>query len=147
MDGTAIWLALVAALFWSISAVFGKVVVNELQPVSVLVIVGLLYAILLAGIGAWWWQDIFHDTKQIMQSPKLMGCIIGLIFTGFLIPYSIYYTLMKKHPSYIVVALTYTVPVFTLLWALLVLHEKMNVWTGLGVIMIVAGALIAVANE
>jgi uncharacterized membrane protein len=55
MDGTAIWLALVAALFWSISAVFGKVVVNELQPVSVLVIVGLLYAILLAGIGAWWW--------------------------------------------------------------------------------------------
>ena len=147
MDGYAVWLALVAAVFWSISAVFGKLVMQEMKPVSVLVIVGILYAIILAGIGAIWWKDISYDVHKIMQSPKLFGCIMGLILAGFLIPYYIYYTLMKNHPSYLVVALTYTVPVFTIIWAYFVLRENMNIWAGLGVVMIVAGALIAVANE
>jgi drug/metabolite transporter (DMT)-like permease len=140
-------LALVAALSWSIAAVFGKVLMAAITPVSMLVIVGLAYAVILAGMAAIWWRDITRDAVVILASPKLSVFIVALILSGFLIPYWIYYALMKDHPSYSVIALTYTVPVFTLLWAFYILREKINIWGALGVILIVVGALLTVANE
>ena len=140
-------LALVAALSWSIAAVFGKVLMAAITPVSMLVIVGLTYAVILAGMAVIWWRDIARDAAVILASPKLSVFVVALILSGFLIPYWIYYALMKDHPSYLVIALTYTVPAFTLLWAFYILRERINIWGALGVIMIVVGALLTVANE
>ena len=146
MKGFAVVLALVAALSWSISAVFGKVIMAAVTPVSMLVIVGLAYAVILAGMAAIWWRVVARDAAVILASPKLSAYIVALILSGFLIPYWIYYALMKEHPSYLVIALTYTVPAFTLLWAAFILREKINIWGALGVIMIVVGSLLTVAN-
>jgi drug/metabolite transporter (DMT)-like permease len=140
-------LALVAALSWSISAVFSKVLMATINPVSMLVIVGLAYAVILAGMAVIWWRVIRPDMALVLASPKLSAYIVALILSGFLIPYWIYYALMRDHPSYSVIALTYTVPAFTLLWAFYILREKINIWGALGVIMIVVGALLTVANE
>ena len=147
MKGFAVVLALVAALFWSIAAVFGKVIMAAVTPVSMLVIVGLVYAVILLGIAAIWWRDVARDAAVILASPKLSVYIVALILSGFLIPYWIYYALMKDHSSYLVIALTYTVPAFTLIWATFILREKINIWGALGVILIVVGALLTVANE
>ena len=147
MKGLAVVLALVAALFWSIAAVFGKVIMAAVTPVSMLVIVGLVYAVILLGIAAIWWRDVARDAAVILASPKLSVYIVALILSGFLIPYWIYYALMKDHSSYLVIALTYTVPAFTLIWATFILREKINIWGALGVILIVVGALLTVANE
>ena len=146
MKGFAVGFALVAALSWSISAVFGKVIMAAINPVSMLVIVGLAYAVILAGMAVIWWRDVARDAAAILASPNLSAYIVALILSGFLIPYWIYYALMKEHPSYGVIALTYTVPAFTLLWATYILREKINIWGALGVIMIVVGALLTVAN-
>lgn len=146
MHAGGVVLALVAALFWSASAVFGKVIMAAINPVSMLVIVGLAYAVILAGMAVIWWRVIGPDVAVILASPKLSAYLVALILSGFLIPYWIYYALMKDHPSYSVVALTYTVPAFTLLWAFYILHEKINIWGALGVILIVVGALLTVAN-
>jgi hypothetical protein len=99
---------MVADLFWSMSAIFG--------------FVGLLYVILLAGIGAWWWKDITIGMHHRAYIYRISNSLFVLLYA-------------HENSSAVYSSGIYSVMGIT------------GVWTGLGVIMIVAGALIAVANE
>jgi drug/metabolite transporter (DMT)-like permease len=75
-------------------------------------------------------------------------CFIGFtsMITGFFASL-IYFHILKKHESYVIAALIYSSPVFTLLISYFVLKEKVSYIGVAGVILIVSGVIMLALNE
>lgn len=88
--------------------------------------------------------SVYHKNKLITDLPKLNTRFYALIavsaiLTGFLAN-TLYYKLIKSHPAFLVTALTYTAPLFTVLFAALLLKEKVTRYQVIGVVLVVSGS-------
>lgn len=71
---------------------------------------------------------------------------IAAILSGF-VANLIYLFVLKKHQSYLVSALIYAAPAFTLLLAYFLLKEDISVIGFIGVIMVIIGTICIALND
>jgi drug/metabolite transporter (DMT)-like permease len=72
--------------------------------------------------------------------------IISGIFVGFVANY-LYYQVIRNNTSYIVAALVFSAPFFTVILSYLFLKEELTLLSGLGVFLIVAGVILLASSK
>lgn len=138
MDWLILW-ALLVALLWGVTPVIHKHILVNTKPSTVIFIGGMAYFTCMIVYAHLNKKDILHDfVKMDKTTIALIACTS--VVAGFAANY-IYMHVLKDAESYIVSALVYSSPAFTLIFAHLFLQEKMSFMGFGGVMLIVAGIL------
>ncbi len=131
-------LALVVALLWSISPIVHKSILSAgISRETVLVLTGLLYFPCILAYGLIYHKRIITDIPKITKTQWAL--LICLTVMSGLIGNILYFWLLKHNDSYVVTALAFCSPIFTLVLAYWLLHEKITPVSVIGVLLIVLG--------
>jgi drug/metabolite transporter (DMT)-like permease len=111
----------------------------------VLTVSSLAYFASTLAFAAYNWRSLRPELARLPWSFYAIAAATSVI-TGFLANL-LYFYILKDNDSYIVAALTYSAPVFTLVLAYLFLNERMTVLGVTGVLLIVLGVVAVAFNE
>lgn len=134
--------SLLVAVCWSISPVVYKHVLESVHQSSVIFASAVIYFMLaliyffIANAK----KNIMKDVDKLMQT-NILGWLVLANLTVF-IGQIIYVYALDNHKSYVVTALAFTSPLFTLLLAWLLLKEEVSLRAIIGVITIVVGVIL-----
>lgn len=147
MSSSVLIPGLSVAFLWGVGPVISKFLLSDqdISSKTLIVIGGIVYFVCVMAYSTYVWKDIHADLKK-MSHKNLLIIVIQAFVTGF-VANIIYMAALKKHKSYVVSALIYAAPVFTLVCSILFLSERITMYGFLGVIMIVAGTTLLAFNE
>jgi transporter family protein len=134
--------ALLVAALWGYVPIIEKKLLEHIFIKTLIVAFGLLYGIVSIILGLIYYKEIKEDlqNKDIFDKVSIKMLTFMIIF--YIIGSLIYYILLKDHKSHIVVALTYTTPLFVALFSYLLSQEKITKQSMLGIILIVIGGIL-----
>jgi len=134
--------AMLVAGMWGYLPVMEKKILEHVSIKTLLVLFGLLYGIISLIIYIYYHKEIYEDIKgkNIFEKISIKTLLFMVIL--YIVGSLIYYILLKDNKSHIVVALTYTTPIFTTLFSYLMIKEHITIKSMLGIILIVAGGII-----
>lgn len=139
MNLIPITFALATAFFWIFGEVLGKLVLSELNTTTFNMIgfsstaIAITPIVLVIGLGS------------IETWPVILAIIYGIfgLFTAF----QIYFYTMRRSHAHIVVAVGNSAPVWTLLFAPLLLGEKVTVLLAFSLALVVIGSILFVQQK
>ena len=131
-------LALITMIFWGIAPIFGKIGLTKLNPYIALAIRSFIIAIIMLII-----LLVRGDFKELIKVDLKSVAFIGLegIFASLIGHFAYYYALKLGETSK-VVPITSAFPLITLFLAILFLSEKITIFKGSGIILILAGIIL-----
>jgi drug/metabolite transporter (DMT)-like permease len=88
---------------------------------------------------------VVNDIKQ-MNIMTITLLVFSAIIAGFFANY-LYFSVIQKHDSYLVSALVFSSPFFTLVFSYLLLQEHVSTLAVIGVISIVFGVILLAFNK
>jgi transporter family protein len=131
--------ALLISFFWGIIPIIYKVVLKRLNNITVMLLNGLFYFILLVFLFLYNKNVVMDDLNKITPT-EYAWVFIATLFGG-LIGNLLYYYILKKGEAAILTALMYTAPVVTLIAAYFILKDKITPLAITGILLIVAGVI------
>ena len=132
-----IFYSLIVSLFWGISPVFYKMMMNKVDTKLTFIINNLFFTLGVIGYTWYYWDQIKTDIKNISMRDTLAIGVIAILMS--FIPNVIYYNLINDHDSYVVSALVNSAPIFTVGVSYLLLKENITKYGMLGVVLIIVG--------
>lgn len=132
-----VFTALFVAFLWGLTPVIHKHVLSSIRPTTVMVLGGIMYFACIVAYAVYHRDALVHDVVNLTPS-IVMWVAVASILTGF-VANILYMYALKDEQSYVISALIYSSPAFTLLIAYLFLHEKLTIQGVVGVLLIVAG--------
>lgn len=140
-----IFFALFISFLWGLQPVIHKVLLKHIDPKTILIISSFFYTSCIILFAIYNYKEFIKDLK-IIDTKSFIVIGITAIFSAF-IANLIYFYILKNNESYIVSALIYSSPVFTLILAYFFLKEKITLYGFIGLIFIVIGILFIAKNE
>ena len=140
-----ILIAIFVALLWGIAPILLKRLVTKFDKMTILVLDGILYFLVLLLFGYKYYDKIIKDIPKIDAIDASLMFFTAVI-TG-LMGNLIYMLLLEGHDSYIITALVSISPFFTLVLAYFFTKEKITIWGLMGTVLIVAGILMISYND
>ena len=138
--------ALLVAFLWGVQPLIHKVVLKTVGFKTVMFVGGLVYFVCLVVFAAFCWTDISSDLSNKLDA-KSFALIALASFMSAFVANLLYLYVLKDHKSYVVSALIYVSPVFTLALAASVLREKVTAVGAVGVLLIVVGVILVSFKE
>jgi transporter family protein len=138
MPAEIVTMSLMVALLWGLAPVIHKYLLSsQVTAKTIMVVGGVAYFIVLLVYWLMYAQEVHSGIAKISWMDILLISIASVImnFAAKLL----YLYALKKQDSYIVSALVYSAPLFTLICAWLLLKERVTFWKMCGVMMIVGG--------
>lgn len=142
MNIEVILLSLLISFLWGISPIIHKFIFNN-KPISPITMMVSGSAIYFACSFIYFTMNrkvVMNDLKN-MDRTTLFLLIFGAIIAGFFANL-LYFRVIKNHASYLVSALVFSSPFFTLLFSYFLLKEEINLTSMLGVMLIVLGVIL-----
>lgn len=132
--------SLLVAVCWSISPVVYKHVLGSANQASVIFVSAVFYFMLALLYFFVARADIMKDVSKLMRKDVLGWLFLAnvAVFAGQII----YLYTLGSHKSYVVTALAFTSPLFTLLLAWLFLREEVSLRAVVGIVAIVVGVVL-----
>jgi drug/metabolite transporter (DMT)-like permease len=145
MDISTIALALLVAFFWGLHPLVQKSLVMALDTEVLIIIGGLFYFAAVIVFALFNWKSFSQNARKITVAHLATMCALSIItvFGANLI----YVYILKKHEGYVISALIYSSPAFTLLLAYLFLRQEISTYGVVGVLLIVAGVVCLAFNN
>lgn len=135
-------LATVVSLAWSVTSLVHKFLLKHMTPETLVFLTGVVILLFTVPFGLYFHRRIYADLITCGSTKTVWAGVTSVVLLGFFLAYLLYYYLLRKNDTYIVIALTYTSPLFVTLFATLVWKERIT-WTGwLGMMMIVGGVML-----
>ena len=131
-----IFAALFIAVLWAVPSSSLKYLISQTSLETVVVVDAIAY--LSIATLFWMWNHKKVATNIKLWTPKLYALafvVMSAAFAGNVL----FLYLIRKHESYVVLALTATYPVFALLIGYFLWHERVSVYSVIGVMLIIAG--------
>ena len=136
---TYILLSLLISLLWGTQPLFHKMLLNNMNAATIMIISGAIYTLCLIIFAYLNKSTIENDVNHITKNDIIIISFTTII-TVFLTN-MIYYYVLKDHKSSIISALIYSCPVFTLIGSYLYTNEKIDNNGLLGIIFIIIGVI------
>ena len=134
-----IFYSLLVALFWGISPIAHKKLLNDMDTKFVLITSGLFYTLCLLFYTFYYWNDFKQEYSKVEYKNLYYLAIISFILS--FIPNILYFYLLKKHDTSVVSALINSAPIFTVLVSFFILGDKINKFEIAGIILIILGII------
>lgn len=145
METSLIIPSLFISFLTGIKPVLYKQLLNDIDTKTLIIVGEFIYFACTVGFMAYYWKDVSKDYKNISINNLLIITILS-ISTAFLANV-VYLKLLKDNHSYIVSALVSIAPVFTLVFAYLILKEELSKYGLIGFILIVIGVMFISFNK
>ena len=145
MEVIYIFYALIVSFLLGILAIFQKIFLKRIDYITFMCISGLMYCFMLICYILYYKSQFFSDIKKI-KLITYFWIFISILFGLFIINILFFYLLKHNEPS-VVVAITFSAPLFTLLGAYFLLEEKIHTYGVLGVLFIVFGIILISMNK
>jgi hypothetical protein len=140
MNSLSFVLAFLVAFSWSVAAIMNKYLLQQRIDVIVLMLISSLTFALCNIVWSLYNKDIIRQSFKGMSWKTLLLLVLaGLI--GIFIPNVLLLNVLKNNDSHIVIALTYTTPLFVSLLAYAFLNEQIKMESLIGIILIVSGII------
>jgi len=139
-----LFFALLISFFWGIQPIIHKLLLRKINPKTMLILNSTVYFFCIIWFTIYNYQEFKTDLKN-MDLKSFLIIVFTAVITAFLAN-MIYFYILKNNDSYIVSALIYSSPVFTLIFAYLFLKEKITKYGLIGVIFIIIGILFIAKN-
>lgn len=141
-------LSLFISFVWGATPIVHKYIFNSytyMTPDTMLVVGGILYFVFTMSYFGCNKAKVIEPLKKLPLSIFALMGITALL--GFLANY-LYFNVIGKHASYVVSALIFSSPFFTLLLSYMLLNEDITLTSFIAVILIVVGIiLLAISNH
>ena len=138
-------IALIASFLWGISPIINKIVLKTIDPRLIMILSSFFYMLCIIIFSIYNWKSLKIEAKKLDRRSIMLIAISSII--GSFVATLLFFYLLKDNDSYIVTALTFSSPVFTLLLAYLILKEKITMIGLTGVLMIFGGILCIAFNN
>lgn len=135
-------LSILVSFLWGVTPIMQKRILNRVSKETMLLVGGISSTIALIVLCIINMDNLKRDFKTI--DALLIFEIVVAITVAVFFANIIFYKLLEKHDSYLVTALTYTSPVFTVVLAWLILKEQISWINGLGIGLMIIGVLLVV---
>jgi uncharacterized membrane protein len=136
---------LVVALLWAIAPLIHKYLLTHTNYKVIMLLSAVTYVIVMCIYSIVNYNDIFFQLKQINTKNIILIIFVSLI--TLVIANIIYLSILQNNNSYVVCALTYSSPIFTLIFAYLFFKEKVTLLGLFGVIFVVIGIICLAFNN
>lgn len=145
MDSLSLFIALCVAFLWGVSPVIHKSLLGKHSHVTIMLITAIVNILCVISYAVFKNKELIPDMKTIpMKDVFVVACTT---MTTVFLANVLYYTALKNNDSYIISALIYSSPIFTLLLAYLFLKEKITYYGLLGVLFIIVGVCFIATND
>ena len=138
--------SLLVAFFWACITVIDKHILTTLKSHTVL-FVGSVATILFACIYCLYHKDSIIDDFNNLNFTLIFWICIAT-FLSVITANILYLELLKEHNTAIVTAITYSAPVLVLIMSMILFKEKLSLYSGLGIMLVIAGTiLVGISDE
>jgi len=132
------------SFLWSISPILYKILLNDIHLSTILILIQVVLLIISCIYGLYHWEHIVTDVNKLNIKNISWIVIAG---ASLCLGQLLYLYALKHYKAYIVAALCYTSPIFTMLLAYLVLNETISLQCVIGVITIVIGVILLTCKK
>jgi len=139
MDLSAVALALLVALLWGSQPVFHKFFLKDISIKWIVIISAITNLACVLFFATYFRNDLAHESKSL--SKKVVFQIALFAITTIFVANLVYLFVLKSNKSYLVSALIYCAPIFTLLLAYMLRSETITLVPLIGVLLVLAGVL------
>lgn len=142
MNVEVVLLSLLISFLWGISPIIHKFIFNN-KPISPITMMVSGSAVYFACSFIYFTMNhkvVLNDLKH-MDSTTIMLVVFSAVIAGFFANY-LYFNVIKNHASYLVSALVFSSPFFTLLFSYFLLKEDISLTSLIGVMLIVLGVIL-----
>jgi drug/metabolite transporter (DMT)-like permease len=138
-------LTIFGAFLWGVAPIVHKFLLGNYNQITIMIMISLIYFLCLLCCLPFLYETVHKDLLKITVSDSVLFLFAGVVvlFLGNVI----YYYVLKDNDSHIISALNSCAPFFTLLLALILLREKINIFGLLGTIFIVIGVIFISFND
>jgi drug/metabolite transporter (DMT)-like permease len=140
-----IGIALFIALLTGLLPVVHKHLLGKYNPMSILIISAVIYSIAVIGLAYNQFENIKTDLKKITWTDS--GIIVLLVLLCTFFSNILYYIVLKANNSFEVASIIDAAPFFTLILAVMFLHEHIHATGLLGVIFTIVGVILISMND
>jgi drug/metabolite transporter (DMT)-like permease len=140
MYSTALVLSLLVSLLWGVQTMLHKYLIASYSPQTMMVTGSAFYMMCLAAFAVVNWGEIGPDIKRMTWSHVGVFAAASVL-CGF-VANVMYYFVLQTNTSSIVAALTGLSPLFTMMFAYVLLKEKVTPVAALAVCLITTGILL-----
>lgn len=131
------------AVLWSLAPILHKMIysASHISPKTMMIVSGMFYMVALAVYGCIHYRTTLQDLPKLSMTTTLL-IAVAVLLTAFL-SNLLYYHAIKVYPAFLVTGISYSAPLFTVLFAFLILKEQksLSALTLLGASLVVAGVL------
>ena len=145
MNIESIVIALFVSFLWGVSPIIHKKLLGKYTMMILLLGTALVNLLCVTSYSLYNHKLILSDLSKINTHDALI--IAGSTITTVFLANVLYYNVLHKHDSYIITALVYSSPFFTLFLAYFYLQEKVNYYGGIGVVLIIIGTFLIAIND
>lgn len=117
-----ILLGLLIAIVWGLAPVLQKQVLNNISPITIMLLINIIITVCVIIFSLFYKNQIQTDLQNISYKNLQIILFVGIICS--FIPGIIYYNILDKWDSSRVVITTSLYPIFTLVFANLILNES-----------------------
>ena len=139
-----IFIALFIAFLWGAHPVINKYLLSKYTPFTIMLLASLVYFCLMVTVSIIRMKDLKNDLNKMSSKDAVI--LTMLAFFAVFIANTLYYYLLKDHPSSIISALIFSSPAFTLILSYLFLKERIRLYGLLGVLSIILGVVLISQN-
>ena len=138
--------SLLVAFFWACITIIDKYVLHTLQTHTI-VFIGTLATFVFAGLYCLYHKNsIIDDFENVNYT--LIFWISVTTFLSVVTANVLYLELLKNHNTAIVSVITYSSPVLVLLMSMILFKEKLNLYSGIGILLVITGTIfVGISNE
>ena len=147
MELNVVLLSLFISFMWGIQPIIHKYIFNTqaVSAVTMMVLGSFIYFVCSFVYFLKQRNIVVNDIKQ-MNIMTITLLVFSAIIAGFFANY-LYFSVIQKHDSYLVSALVFSSPFFTLVFSYLLLQEHVSTLAVIGVISIVFGVILLAFNK
>lgn len=132
-------LCIFVAFLWSLHPICHKILKNNIDAFYIFILIWLFTSIFMIFIIIYYKKHVYHNIINLTKYEIFILLFLGIIsvLSNF-----IYFYVIKNDNAYIVSALTYSSPIFTIMIAYLLLNDIITFNAIIGIIFIIIGAII-----
>lgn len=147
METSVLGTSLFISFLWGASPVIQRFLMSTrpLSPETLMVFGSAIYffcTLIYFGFNK---DNILHELSTASWKTLFIMIVSG-IFVGFVANF-LYYKVIRDNTSYIIAALVFSAPFFTVLLSYIFLKEDLTIMSGLGVVFIVTGIVLLASSK
>ena len=141
MQPQSILITSIVVILWSLNAVSNKYLLSSLDPIELTAVTGIVFSVCIASLLIYKRISPIHLVTKLSPFAIFTAAFIGVF--GYFLSGILFHVLLRDHESFVIVAMTYAMPVLlTTVFSILLLGKTPTKRALAGIILVSCGVVL-----